>query len=263
MDNETPAKRTNDPAATISLVFGLLAIVFVVLGSLPFRVVQFNTMPLGLCSIFFAIFAIFFGQQALRRISAAKQTQGGRWRAISGLIIGYLWLGVVVFSIVSALSRSMIEGHRLSKSSACQNNIRAIILAYQTYAVAHQHQLPPDLDTLQKAGLLDAQRLTCPNQKDKTAKASSYLYFGAGLKLEDLDGKTILIAERDRVHWCDGKHTWFNLGFGDCHLVPVTDPGDLATIARSHGWKLPGAEKNATSGTNATHATSGTPQAKP
>ena len=77
MDNETPAKRTNDPAATISLVFGLLAIVFVVLGSLPFRVVQFNTMPLGLCSIFFAIFAIFFGQQALRRLSAAKQTQGG------------------------------------------------------------------------------------------------------------------------------------------------------------------------------------------
>jgi competence protein ComGC len=171
-------------------------------------------------------------------------------------ILGLLILAILAFFLL----RTWQECRCYAADANCTSNIKQIVRTCRSYAQSHQNQLPPDLVTLQKAGLISPKNLICPAARGTKAQ-SSYLYFGAGLKLEDLDEKTVLLAERERHH--GKKNQVFLLGLGDNHIEVVGDPGDLATIARSHGWKLPGAEKNATSGTNATHATSGTPQAKP
>jgi hypothetical protein len=188
----------------------------------------------------FAIPSIICGHLALKRISASKGTVKDKARAIFGLIMGYL--GLLVFIL---LCRGE-PNHKKAAMSNCAGNIKYIVQACSLYAKEHQDLLPPDLDTLLKTKLIERpKQLICPNDRDaKITKQPSYLYFGAGLKLDDLDDKTILVAEKNRFHATDR----LMIGFADVRVELITEPGDLATIARKHGWKL-GAEKNATNAT--------------
>ena len=175
------------------------------------------------------------------------------WISITA-VLGLLILAILAFFLLGTWQ----SYKRYLADANCASNIKQMVRACSLYAKEHQNQLPPDLDTLQKAGLITPKNLICPAIHETKAQPS-YLYFGAGLKLEDLDEKTVLLAERERHH--GKKDQVFLLGLGDNHIEVVGDPGDLAAIARKHGWKLPGAEKNATSGTNATNATNATPMA--
>jgi prepilin-type processing-associated H-X9-DG protein len=229
MDNENqenpPVKPKIEPLANASLASGLLAFI-----------------PICILPLIFAFSAIICGHISLSRISASGGTLVGRGRAICGLVTGYL---LVVFFCIFMLF-AIGCANEMAWLSNCTGDIKTDIVACQKYAEANQGQLPPNLETLQKAGLVVPGALTCPADRDNKAKVPSYLYFGTGLKLKDLDDKTILIAERERFHQ---KKRAFNIGFGDGHVELVTEPGDLATIARKNGWKLPGAGKNATNGT--------------
>jgi competence protein ComGC len=151
-------------------------------------------------------------------------------------VFGLLILAILAFFLL----RPWLEYKRYVADANCASNIKQIVRTCRSYAQNHQNQLPPDLETLQKDGLISSKNLICPASHGAKIP-SSYLYFGAGLKLEDLDEKTVLLAERERNH--GRKNQVFLLGLGDNHIEVVGDPGDLATIARKNGWKLPGAEK--------------------
>ena len=49
-----------------------------------------------------SILAVVFGHVALRQIAASQGWQHGRGMALSGLILGYCWLVLLVIGIVSA-----------------------------------------------------------------------------------------------------------------------------------------------------------------
>ncbi|HEV3450071.1 MAG TPA: DUF4190 domain-containing protein [Acidimicrobiia bacterium] len=62
------------------------------------------SLVLGLTWLLWAgsILAVVFGHLALRQIAASQGWQRGRGMALSGLILGYCWLALLLLGIVSA-----------------------------------------------------------------------------------------------------------------------------------------------------------------
>jgi hypothetical protein len=268
MDNENQTKPTVERLATISMILGFVMLLGFCLSSILIIFEYYRALGyIHAFTTFLApaltITAIICGHQALKRISAASGTLRGKKQAVAGLVTGYIGLLLCAMVMLwNALINHDCPCPRapMGASAVCISNFRKIGIALREYAKGHQDLLPPDLETLQKAGLISPDELICRDNKGAGATDQpSYLYFGAGFKLSDTDDDTILIAERERFH---KNNPELAIGFGGrlVHEFLVSGLGDLATIARKHGWKLPGPEKDTTNGTN---ATSGTPPKAP
>jgi competence protein ComGC len=219
-----PWQQRPDGLATASMVLGIVGLVTCL-------------------APFLAIPAIVCGMIALGRISASRGALGGRSRAITGLVTGCIGLTFIPVLVLAAmLLPALNKAKEKAMMSNCFGNIKQIELACTMYAEDNQNQLPPDLATLEKNGAIPHGYLVCPADRDAKAKQeSSYLYFGKGFKLDEMDATTILIAEKSRSH---GPNCLI-IGFGDGHVGRLSGaPGsDLSAIAKENRLKFPGQGK--------------------
>ena len=79
----TPATASTNGFAIAAMVLGILG--FVVCG-------------VG------AILALVFGYKARREIDASGGTQNGRGKAIAGIVLGWVWVGLIVVIVIIALA---------------------------------------------------------------------------------------------------------------------------------------------------------------
>lgn len=149
------------------------------------------------CWIFTAIPAVICGHKALGKMKRGEVSDSGRGMAVAGLILGYLTIAmsVLVIPIMAAIAvptfNSVQERATEIKSTS---QVQQLILLCKQYAVDHEGNYPPDLETLVKEGILtDEKLLHCPILKDDTQ--IGYEYFGAGAKDSAAPDKVILISK--------------------------------------------------------------------
>jgi hypothetical protein len=119
--------------ATISLILGILGIFgcywggFVLATSLP---------------------AVIIGNFALAQIRASKERLKGRSSALTGIVLGTLWIGaflVLPYPTIRSLDRVLDQADVTSSI----NNARDLHKALTLYAMDHNEEFPPTLEALQ------------------------------------------------------------------------------------------------------------------
>ena len=154
------------------------------------------SLGLGIGSFFFylltAIPAVICGHMALGRIKRSGGALGGSGLAITGLVLGYMMIASLPIIVSIAVPVfNVIQTNSIQAQSA--SNARQIIAACKLYAGDHGGSYPPDLQTLQKDGIITDDRiLHCPILHDDTQ--IGYRYYGAGLKDTDPPDKVVVIS---------------------------------------------------------------------
>jgi prepilin-type processing-associated H-X9-DG protein len=151
------------------------------------------------------IAAIVLGWVGLKR----TQDSGvrGRGLAITGLVLGIVWLVLSVASIPA-----IIQARRAARQIQCASNLRQIGMVLMMYANSNSGFLPPDLPTGAAAvGVTSTQLFVCSESTDTPArnmgtvnsgKHLSYIYLGAGKQLMSLQNAAgvVLVYETAQHH---------------------------------------------------------------
>ena len=223
--------------AMVSLVFGILSVP----GALA---------CVGLPA---AVPAIVCGHLARRQIRQSKGHVGGRGIALAGLITGYAGL-LISLAMFGFCAYWGYHGYKIAAAYSearhddCGSRLQQVCLACDCYADDNNETYPPDFTSLYKTYLPDAKALVCADSKHAAATTiealtqaqyQDFVYFGAGIRRDNVTEKTktILAAERPGHH-ADKKMT---VVFCDGHTETFT--GDnLETIIKEKRLLLPSPE---------------------
>lgn len=155
------------------------------------------SLGLGISSLFLWVLtgvpAIICGHMALSRIKKSAGTLGGRGLAISGIITSYLmiFVGFAIMAAVAVPTFNVIQQKAAQAKSA--NNVRMLLLACRQYASDHNGHYPPDLESLEKEGLIEDPRVFhCPVLNDDSQ--IGYRYYGGGLTENHPPDKVVIIS---------------------------------------------------------------------
>lgn len=181
-----------NPTRTAGLAIGAL-----VLGILS--VLSCGGLGLG------AIAAIICGHMALASIRKAHGALGGRGLAVTGLVMGYLSVALVVVAVLASLSTGAInkmgETRQITKG---MNDARQLALGIRLYAADHGGSYPPTLDDLVASGAIEREVL----DKAQSFRPAGWLgepgfeYHGASMNDADPGSKLLL---ESRCHDANGK----------------------------------------------------------
>ena len=109
-----------------------MAITSLVLGccAIPFLFVCLLGLPL-------AIAAIVFGYLAKGEIRRSSNSLTGDGMALTGLILGYVTIGLCIVLIVAVTVPNFIHAREVARKQSCINNLRQIDSAKQQWATAN------------------------------------------------------------------------------------------------------------------------------
>ena len=152
-----------------------------------------------LLSVFTAVPAIICGHIALSQIKHSAGRLGGRGFAITGLVIGYLFVGFTVAIFVFFFGALIaLPGFKATNlfTQATRDLARAkqVGLAIKLYEGDHNDQTPPDLDALLPTYLSDRSLLTHSTMGNEDGPAFDYLL--PNTKVDGMDGHTPLLRAR-------------------------------------------------------------------
>jgi hypothetical protein len=110
----------------------------------------FGILSLFCLSIFGAIPAIICGHLAYSRARSAPSKYGGGGFAVAGFVMGYLGCALAVFILpvmLAMLLPALSKAKERAQSINCVNNLKQVGLAYRTWALDHEDQMPFALST--------------------------------------------------------------------------------------------------------------------
>jgi hypothetical protein len=97
--------------------------------------------------------AIICGHMALGQIKRSAGALTGSGMAITGLVLGYLWIAIGLFLIPAAiLIPTIAKVSETAKYTVSQSNLRQVVQAGLIYANDHKEQMPSTYEQLQQAG---------------------------------------------------------------------------------------------------------------
>src|SRR5207253_9875856 len=106
------------------------------------------------------------GHISLSQIKKSAGALKGRGMAITGLILGYLWIAFwILVSIVLPVFTSAANDRAHAARSL--SNAKQIVMACQLYAIDNEGNFPPSLDALFPQYLTDKAILNSPFATDK------------------------------------------------------------------------------------------------
>lgn len=183
--------------------------------------------------------AIVTGTIALIRAGNEPHRYGGRGMAIAGLVCGsasvlliplYLCMGGIVLSI---LAPSLSRARELSKRLVCATNMKAIGVAWKTYARDHPGEGVPTLDWLVDRGSIAPDQIICPSS-DLTESNYLIVRYGTSDVDRGMDDRTVVMYEPKSNHGGEGG----NFLFADGHVSFVRVP-EYDQLVRSAQGELP------------------------
>lgn len=171
------------------------------------------SLVLGILSTFLCCFtglpAVIFGHVGLLEIRKSGTMMEGRGMAIGGMVLGYIsLLPVLIYTVVMvtgiglSIPAILIErsNHPVVRAPDRYAAARPVVVALRAYAVSHQNQLPPDLESLVREhylqqsalALLASDHLARDSSVGNTPQPSGWNYIGAGKRLPDADHLIVL-----------------------------------------------------------------------
>ncbi len=96
------------------------------------------------------------------------------------------------------LAPSLMRARLLARRVACAENLEKIYFAIEAYRESYSRQYPPTLRSLVEAGLLDAERLHCPETDDDSG--DSYDYFPPSPATSQHFESHVLVRDRAGNH---------------------------------------------------------------
>jgi len=101
----------------------------------------------------FAIPAVICGHMALKRVKASGGTLGGHGIALAGLITGYVGIGLFILMIplLAAIAiPNFVKARSVAQKNSCINNLRAIDLAKNQWALENNKTNLDEVPTIQE-----------------------------------------------------------------------------------------------------------------
>ena len=129
-----------------------------------------------------AVIGVICGHKALRSMKANPGRFEGQGLAVSGLVVGYLNLGLVVAFLGSVALFVLRSDKASDKRTTSRSNVHHIVNACRDYAEQHEGRLPDRLEDLVPTHLPSADILVSPFRG--SADESRYHYV-KGLTLND------------------------------------------------------------------------------
>lgn len=98
--------------------------------------------------------AVICGHIALGQIKRSAGALGGRGMAVTGLVLGYLWIALGLLILPAAiLIPTFVKASETAKHTVSQSNLRQVVQAGLLYALDHEQQLPSTYEQLREGGL--------------------------------------------------------------------------------------------------------------
>ena len=182
------------------------------IGSLVCGILGFFTLGLA------GIIAVVLGHMSLSRIKCSAGALGGKGMAIAGLIMGYFGFCLIGLAILASLAVPAFNSvQRQGNQMKVVVNAKQILLATKQYSSEHNGNLPPDIETLYREGILDDRRLLeFPGATDTPGQG--WEYRGAGLT-DNADGRTIILITKKPA---GGKDYIVARNDGTAEVVPAS-----------------------------------------
>ena len=165
--------------------------------------VAIASFVLGLASLFLSIFtaipAVICGHMALSQIDRSGGRLGGRGFAMTGLILGYVFVVILALAFVVGLGAGILlpilnATHSRSSAAADLARGKQVVLAIKLYEGDHDERTPPDLDSLIPTYLPDRSLLT--HHTGSGDDGPTYDYLLPNTKTEGMDEHTPVLRAR-------------------------------------------------------------------
>jgi hypothetical protein len=175
-----------------------------------------------------ALIAIVTGALGLRQ--ARDPAVSGKGMAVAGLVLGNLGI-VMSVCMISVMVPGVTRAREAGRRIACQSNLRQVGVAVSAYGADHRGWLPPSLAPVLAQGYLPRpSAVVCPStdhvpsfgatapQQAANLDAGphlSYVYVGAGLRLQDLAAPATVVLTYEPLanHGGAGSHFLFADGY--------------------------------------------------
>ncbi len=223
-----PALPRTSSLAVGSLICGILGIIVI---CLPFVL---------------SLIGIILGHVAFVKVRRSAGQVGGEGLALGGLITGYTGIVLGVFYtviMVAVLVPVFVQGTTLAARRGLDKaNMTQIYASLRLYADAHKDKCPDDLSELAKEGVLPPGDVyVCPNTDTPAPETAAeikagrcdYVYLGKGLKLSEIDPKTVILYDKP-----GNFKNYINVGLAYGVVIGVKAK-DIAEACAKKNWILP------------------------
>lgn len=142
--------------------------------------------------------AVITGHLGLSAIKKSGGALGGRGLAIAGLVMGYLGCALIGVAVLAALAVPVFTSvQRQANQTIALKNARQLVICMKQYAISHDGNLPPSLESLLEEKILkDRKLLEYPVQKNDPDHGQGWEYLGAGLK-DSSNASVIVLTSRN------------------------------------------------------------------
>lgn len=164
-----------------------------------------------------ALAAIICGHVALSKIAASQGTLKGRGMAMTGLIMGYVSIALVVVSILASLAvPTFTRIQERGEMTKVVSEGKQLITACKLYAADNNGIMPDNLEQLVTAGILEGPQQLEELLTDNTGQLS-FEYVGAG-KTDADAGDTVILE--GLIQYSGNKRI---VGYLDSSVTVVTE----------------------------------------